>query len=66
MGRKRITSGALHGLTPAAAQCEGKHPYPNGAQAYRVAKRSLKTKKGGLAIYRCPNCGKYHIGGSHG
>lgn len=66
MGRKRIVSGALHGPTPAAAQCEGKFPYPNGAQAYRVAKRSIKTKKGGLSVYRCPHCGKYHIGGQFG
>lgn len=66
MGRKRIVSGALHGPTPASAQCEGKFPYPNGAQAYRVAKRTIKTKKGGLSVYRCPHCGKYHIGGQFG
>jgi len=66
MGRKkRISSGAMHGPTPSAAQCDGKFPYPNGAQAYRVAKKSIKHKRGGLAVYHCPHCGKYHIGGSH-
>lgn len=65
MSRKRITSGTRHGYTPLAAQCTGKHAYPNGALAYRVAKRSGRAKKGGLAVYHCPHCGKYHIGGQY-
>ena len=50
----------------AEAQCTGKQAFVNGALAYRVAKRSSRAKKGGLAIYHCPHCGKYHIGGQFG
>ena len=64
---KRIKHGALFGPTRAEAQCQGKEPFANGALAHRTAVRMLskfKNRKGGVDVYRCPHCGKYHIGRS--
>lgn len=52
-----------------AAMCKGKHAYASWAAAEKVARRAKRTRdaKGvdrrALAIYRCPRCGQYHIGG---
>ena len=41
--------------------CVGKHPYPNGASAWSVARR---VKAGHAHAYRCTFCRQWHIGGS--
>lgn len=42
-----------------AASCQGKHPYPNGTQAWRVASR---VKTGRATAYRCTYCRQWHVG----
>lgn len=69
MVKRRVKHGVVFGPTRAEAQCTGKHGYPNGALAHRMAvqmlaKRNRKKNKGGVDVYRCPHCGKYHIGRS--
>lgn len=59
-----VSRGSIRGQS-VDAQCTGKVPFDSGALAYRTAKRMASKKKGGLAVYRCPHCGKYHIGGHH-
>lgn len=60
--RKRVTTNNWRGPLSAAAQCEGKEPFPSGALAYRAAKRMSNSKRACLSIYRCPICGRFHIG----
>ena len=64
---KQVRHGALFGPTRIEAQCSGKEAFANGARAHRTAVRMLakyKNKKGGVDVYRCLHCGKYHIGRS--
>lgn len=41
------------------ASCQGKHPYPNGIQAWRSAS---KVKTGAASAYRCDYCRQWHVG----
>lgn len=43
-----------------AAQCAGKQGFETPQLAQKVAGR----RKQAARHYRCPHCGKYHIGGS--
>lgn len=66
---KLIRHGALFGPTRIEAQCSGKEAFANGAMAHRtavrmLAKKNRKKNKGSVDVYRCPHCGKYHIGRS--
>lgn len=66
--KSSIRSGG-HGYkgAPESAQCTGKQGYPNGASAWQMAKTIKKHgKKGGMAVYRCPHCGEFRIGGQFG
>lgn len=38
--------------------CEGKQPFDAFAMASAVAKRM----RGGVSVYRCRFCGKWHVG----
>lgn len=64
---KRIKHGTLFGSMPPEQQCTGKEPFPNGAIAHRTAERmaSKRKRRGEVQVYRCPHCGKFHIGGSY-
>lgn len=45
-------------------QCEGKARHTTAAGAF-IAIRKLHQKhghRGQMGVYRCPHCGKYHIG----
>ena len=42
-----------------ARQCAGKRGYRSKGDAKRVAKRVGMT---GVAAYRCPHCGFFHLG----
>lgn len=44
--------------TVQAAACDGKHRFPNGAQAHRVG----RAKPYPVNIYHCRFCGGFHIG----
>lgn len=50
--------------TKQQAQCEGKDPLPRSV-AVKVARRMNKTaaQRRGVVAYRCPHCGKWHVGG---
>lgn len=68
MVSKRVKHGNLQGRQLPEQQCTGKEPFANGALAHRAAVRMLakyKNKAGAVSVYRCPHCGKFHIGGSH-
>lgn len=49
-----------------AAACKGKNPYQTAQQAYRVAARCHTGTKhrryGAVEIYRCRDCGAFHLG----
>lgn len=44
------------------AACVGKHPFPTKRTALDVAKRMKQRGKGKSDVYRCPHCGKFHVG----
>lgn len=44
------------------AACGGKHPFPTKLAALKVARRMQGNDKGGTDVFRCPYCGKFHIG----
>lgn len=63
---KRLTHKGGRGkgiVHTAASQCLGKHPFPNGTEAHRVAREQQRKKRAEFGVYRCPHCGKFHIGG---
>lgn len=64
VSKRRITHGVIRGVAAPEVQCGGKEAFANGALAHRAAVRVLSKKRGGLAVYRCPHCGKFHIGRS--
>ena len=64
MVSKRVKHGTLKGKMPPEQQCTGKTPFANGAIAHRMAVKLTRKKLGGVDVYRCPHCGKFHIGGS--
>lgn len=45
------------------SQCQGKHGWRQRAAAKRAA-RQTETRLGGghLVHYRCPHCGRWHVG----
>lgn len=52
-----------------ASACTGKHAYASWSAAKATLRRTMKTRdvrgqdRPALRVYRCPNCGSYHIGG---
>lgn len=42
--------------------CVGKEAFDSGRDAVRAAKNIERLRKGGIDSYRCPSCGKFHIG----
>jgi hypothetical protein len=45
----------------AAIQCEGKHPFPT----FIVAESTISKKRdNSFQVYKCPNCGFFHVGHS--
>jgi hypothetical protein len=42
------------------SQCLGKFKYPTHSAAEMISSRRRET---GLAIYKCPHCNYYHLGG---
>jgi predicted RNA-binding Zn-ribbon protein involved in translation (DUF1610 family) len=42
-------------------QCDGKRPYASKAEA-KTAARRLEHLLGRMVSYRCPHCGRFHIG----
>lgn len=42
-------------------QCDGKHPFPT----FSIAESTINKKRdNSFQIYKCPNCGFFHIGHS--
>lgn len=50
------------GLTRRLSQCEGKVPFETYMLAEKVARRPARKERRRQRAYRCPLCGKYHIG----
>ena len=46
-----------------AATCEGKERM--GAQRAKIAARNIRQRGEAVTRYRCPFCGKWHVGASN-
>lgn len=46
------------------SQCSGKHPFAGIKLAKKVARSISRSKGDPVQAYRCPHCGKYHVGSS--
>lgn len=47
------------------ADCRGKEPFADPSLAAKVLRR-MRRKRRPVTTYRCPHCGKWHIGGGQG
>jgi hypothetical protein len=60
--RKLLT--ARRGGAPTV--CHGKEPFDTKAMADAIAVRTRSRRDGNLGSYKCPACGKWHLGSSTG
>ena len=49
-------------MTPAEAGCIGKHRFDNKSMAGQVARKFGQRHHGAHCVYRCAECGGWHIG----
>jgi hypothetical protein len=47
------------------SSCSGRQGYDSKGMAERIAVRSRKRGNGKVAVYRCGECGQWHIGNSN-
>ena len=49
-------------MTGSDAACLGKHRFFRWSDAEKIASRQRREGRGPVHVFRCPHCGKYHLG----